>query len=156
MAIKINYEDDVFLLQTMIKTLKTAIQLEVDAELFRDRMIEDIHFIHTTVQRLYRTLQENPHLMRRDEYLRSIMQTKVNFIEVLHACLDTDTPQYVHLAAYAGRVHSHRSEHLQDVEDIRSLLQRSDPADSHHEDVVSPEEFLSLLQRDEDEAEQGP
>lgn len=151
MAIKINYEDDIFLLQMIIKTLNAAIRLEVDVELFRDRLVEDIHFIHATVQKLYRTLHENPHLIRRDEYLRAIMQTKVSFIEVLHACLDTDTPQYVHLAAYAGRVHSHRSEHLQDVEDIRALLQRGDDDESRHEDVVSPQEFLSLLQRDEDD-----
>ncbi len=156
MAIKINYEDDIFLLQTMIKTLKAAIQLEVDAELFRDRMVEDIHFIHTTVQKLYRTLQENPHLMRRDEYLRAILQTKISFVEVLHACLNAETPQYVHLAAYAGRVHSHRSEHLQDVEDIRLLLQRGSDEDVRHEDVVSPEEFLSLLQRDEVEGNEEP
>ncbi len=154
MAIRTNYEDDIFLLQTMIKTVKAAVQLEVDAELFRDKLIEDLLFIHTTVQKLFHRLCENRKLLRRAEYLRSIMRAKSALIEVLEICLDSNTALYVYLAAYAAKLRAYRNEHREDVDDIRNMLQRTDQDEPDDQDVVSQEEFLSLLQQDEEESEQ--
>lgn len=154
MAIQINYEDDIFLLQTMIKTLRAAVQLEVDADLFRDKIVEDALFIHTTIQKLFRGLYENPRLLRRMEYLRDVMRAKNNLIEALDSCLDEQSPLYVHLAAYSGKLRAYRNEQMTDVDDIRALLKRNgDEDETDDEDVVSQEEFLSLLKPDEDETE---
>ena len=154
MAIRINYEDDIFLLQTMIKTTRAAVQLDVDGDLFRDKIIEDLMFIHTTVQKLFRGLHENRKLLRRAEYLRSIMLAKSALIEVLEICLDSSSPLYAYLASYTARLRACRAEHHEDIDDIRTVLQHGNGDEPDDEDVVSQEEFLSLLQQDEDESEQ--
>ena len=154
MAIQINYDDDIYLLQTMIKTLNAAVQLKVDSDLFTEKITDDLFFIDATIQGLYRRLGESRKLLRRAEHLRSILRAKSALIDTIEICLKPETSMHEALTAFHGRLRACRNEHGDDIADIRTILQYGDDDEDVDEDLVSQEEFLSLLQQDDDEDEQ--
>ncbi len=54
MTRRINYEDDIFTIALQVRCLQDTLKLEVDADLFRDRVLGDIQWIDSVTARLYR------------------------------------------------------------------------------------------------------
>ena len=150
MATQIHYDDDIYLLQTMIKTLNAAVKLEVDGELFADNIADNLFFVDETIQSLYRKLRESHKLLRRAEHLKSILRAKTALIETIEICLQPETTLYEPLSVHHGHFRACRNEHSDEIADIRSMLQRDETDEEVDEDLVSQEEFLSLLQNDDE------
>jgi hypothetical protein len=150
MTTRVNYDDNIFFIQTMIKTLDSGIQLTIDGDLFREKFIEDIFFVDSTLSRVLTQLRQNQQLIRRTEYLRALMRAETLFLDLLNKALDENLPFSAELTHVAHKLRACRSTHQQDLDEIRSILHESSSAD-FEEDVVSQEEFRSLLQNDEDE-----
>ncbi|MCK5736711.1 MAG: hypothetical protein KAH21_09540, partial [Spirochaetaceae bacterium] len=89
MAEKIHYDDNIFFMTALIRTLDDAVKLSVDAEYFADKILEDTLFIDNSIQKLYGSLKENSHLIRRDSYLHSIMKLKKSYGRLLENLLST-------------------------------------------------------------------
>jgi hypothetical protein len=154
MTTRVNYDDNIFFIQTMIKTLDSGIQLTIDGDLFREKLIEDIFYIDSTLSRVLSQLRENRLLIRRTEYLRALMRAETLFLDLLNKSLDEKLPFSAELSHVAHKLRACRSTHQQDLEDIRSILHESSHSDLE-EDVVSQEEFRSLLQNDEEDEEEN-
>jgi len=73
---KIHYENDIFYLKSYIRILSDALKLNIDSFIFAEKTIEDINFIESIIQKLYASLEENPHLLRRTDHLLSILEVK--------------------------------------------------------------------------------
>jgi hypothetical protein len=148
MAVKIHYEDDLYFLQSHIKTLQSGIELEIDTDLFGEKIIEDIFFIDGMLLRLFGTLKENPMVLKRREYLRSLLRTKNTFLEFLERLRDSPFGKSEFTGQYLEKLRACEDSNRSDVQQIRQILQ------GHHsqapdEDVVSQEEFRSLLSDEE-------
>ncbi len=148
MTTRVNYDDNIFFLQQLITTLDNGIQLAIDADLFRDKLVEDLLFLDATLSRILTQLRENRLLIRRSEYLRALMRAEKLFLDLLDKCLDESIPFASALTEITHKLRASRNDHRRQLEEIRSLLQGSSETETE-EDVVSQEEFRSLLQDDE-------
>lgn len=88
MAKKIHYDDNLFYIREIIKSLKKGFSVEIDNDYFMDKVIEDIYFIDAILRRLCANLFEHDQLIKRPEVLRSVMVSITQFIEALEIILD--------------------------------------------------------------------
>lgn len=147
MTTRVNYDDNIFFLQTMIQTLDSGVQLSIDGQLFRDKFVEDVFFIDATLSRILSQLRQNRLLIRRSEYLRALLRAENLFVELLGKCLDESNPFAGELQETVHKLRACRSVHERDLDDIRAMLRNPEELEQE-EDLVSQEEFRSLLQDD--------
>ncbi len=150
MTTRVNYDDNIFFLQAMIKTLDNGVQLTIDGDLFRDKFIEDVFFIDSTLSRILTQLRESRRLIRRTEYLRALMRAESLFVDLLNKCLDETLPFAAELEGVVSKLRTTRNAHQRALDDVRSILHEQSYVEPE-EDVVSQEEFRSLLMSDEEE-----
>ena len=150
MAHKVNYDDNLFFLMTLTRTLRAGVQLDIDPDYYLDKTVEDLFFIDRTLERIYESLRLNAYLINRREHLRELMRAKRAFADVLDEILD-GTPAFSgHLAPFRTGLSEARDRHVRDISDI----QRSMSVESTEEDdqtIVSQDEYRFLLQNDDEQ-----
>jgi hypothetical protein len=149
MAAKTNFEDNIFYLNTLVKSLKAGISLDIDPDYFREKMVEDIFFVDSSLSRIYASLKDSVYLIRRAEYLRNLARAKRIFADFLTDVLEGGLTFANHLDQYYSKFRAARSEHLADVQEISHLLDRPHGDEVEQEDTISREEYRFLLQVDE-------
>lgn len=144
MGARIHYEDDLFFLHSMLKTLDSGLRLSIDPEYFRDKVLEDLFFIEGLLMRVFAALKDNTMLLRRATYLRSLRRTVVACIELVSRMIDGDLGQGIVTDAYHEKLHSVVLNHEQIVREIDGILDSSGPEERTN-DIVSSEEYSYLL-----------
>lgn len=152
MAAHTNYDDDIFFLQTMVKTLRTGLTLEVDRSLFRDKVIEDLLFVDKTLQRISGSLEASHYLIRRSEYLRDLLRAKRAFADFLDEIIAGSLPFAANLDSVVDALQSARTQHVRDIADIQTAMDREGES-GEPQDVVSQDEYRFLLRSDEEDSE---
>lgn len=143
MTRRINYEDDLFALSLMVRGLRDIARLEVDADLFAERVVDDARFAHDAAVAALAALRANPFLAGRAGHLRGL-QKLMRGLAALHGELATGrTPIAVALAPAAGL--ASRAEALaRDAEAIEVLLEEQAGGALDDPHVVSDEELRIL------------
>jgi hypothetical protein len=149
MAEKIRYDDNFFFLTALIRALSDGVKLGVDADLFSEKILEDTFFIDSTIQRLYSSLNENPHLIRRDSYLHSIMILKKAYSRLLEDLLAAEGIFSAQFESMRPKLRRIAAAHLNDVGAIREGIEtvRDARIDS---DTISYDELHFLMSPIED------
>ena len=119
---KIHYDDNIFFLTSMIRALDDAVKLNVDAEFFADKILEDTLFIDTSIQKIYGSVRENGHLIRRNSYLHSIMKLKRSYGRLLEDLLATQGPFAAPFETMRPKIRRLAANHMDDVKQIRTDL----------------------------------
>jgi len=148
MAAKINYEDNIFFLNTLVSTLNTGLSLDIDPEYFRDKIVEDIFFVDVSLKKINASLNENSFLIRRPEYLRSLLRVVRIYNEFLSRLLNQELGFSDYLESYFLKLRAAASDHDKIAADIDEMLQTAEPLDGD-EDFVSQDEFRFLLKEEE-------
>ena len=149
MTRRINYEDDIFTVALQVRCLQDALKLEVDPELFADRIAGDIGWIDSITGSLYRSLRESSLYVKRQEHLKELAKLKRYFAEALDTILEGQAPLSEALTARLPGLSGMRDAHRRDIADIRQLVEgRVAPEDEH---VVSTEELKILMTSDDEE-----
>ena len=143
MTRRINYEDDIFTLALQVRCLQDTLKLEVDPELFRERILGDITWIDATIGRLYQSLKESSLFVKRQEHLKELQKLKRAFAGALDALVEKRAPFAVHIAEKNGELRAIRDSHLRDIEEIRSILAGKGAPEVEH--MVSTEELKFLM-----------
>src|SRR5208337_1517880 len=146
MTRRINYEDDIFTLALQVRCLQDTLKLEVDPELFRERLLGDITWIDATIGRLYQSLKESSLFVKRQEHLKELQKLKRAFAGALDALVEKRAPFAVHIAEKSGELRAIRDSHLRDIEEIRSILAGKGAPEVEH--MVSTEELKFLMTSD--------
>lgn len=156
MTARVNYDDNIFFVQTMIKGLRSALALDVDPGLFKDKVLEDIFFVDSTLMKILAQLRDNPNLIRRSEYLKALLRAETSFLEFLDDILSAERPLAEGLAPFSHKIRACRGSHQTTHDELQSMLHRPE-MHAPEEDVVSQEELGFLLQEsdDEDDVEQN-
>ncbi|MFP3960557.1 MAG: hypothetical protein ACLFUX_10340 [Spirochaetaceae bacterium] len=144
MKTRMSYDDDIFFLQTMIKTLRSGLALEIDADLFKEKVLEDVFFIDATLMKILSALRENPNLIRRSDYLKALGRAQNAFIGYLEDLIAEERPLAQTLSPHAGKLRDCRDSHRRSSSEVQEMLHHPD-AHSPEEDVVSREELSYLL-----------
>lgn len=149
MTSRVNYDDNIFFVHAIVKGMRSGLILDVDPELFKDKVLEDIFFVDSTLMKILSQLRENPKLIRRAEYLKSLLRAENAFLEFLSDIIAAERPLAESLAPFSHKVRACRSSHQTTRTELQSLLHG--PEDhAPEEDVVSQEELNFLLQEDEE------
>jgi hypothetical protein len=149
MTRKINYEDDIFTVALQVRCLQDALKLEVDPDLFADRIAGDIAWIDSITGNLYRSLRESSLYVRRQDHLKELAKLKRYFSEALDAVLSRKVPLSDALLEKLPGLRGIRDAHSRDVADIRLLLEGKGSPEEEH--IVSPEELKFLMTSDDEE-----
>lgn len=150
----VNYADDLYYVHTMVKSLKSGMNLELDPGVFRDKITEDILFIDSVFSRLLTSLKQNDRLIKRQEYLRMLLRALRNYEEFLGNTIDGSLPFSKHLSSLRDKFTAVR-EHVQEISgEIRDIL-REESSREDTSSIISAEEYEFLLHQ-EDEEEESP
>lgn len=149
MGFKINYEDDIFLLNSLIKTLQKGLNLDVDPDFFRQKILDDIFFIDSSLTNLFASLCDSEFLIARRQYLRDLQRTIAFLIDIMDGILDEKYRFAAQLRSAFIKIKACRLQLDKMITDIRSMLTDATPEDEH-EDTVSQDEFRFLLKPDQE------
>ena len=86
----INFEDDIFILLMKIRMIRDIVTLDADPELFMEKTLNDICFADQTMRILLENLEQNPHLIEREELLEQLSNAEMQFSQVLKELLEHD------------------------------------------------------------------
>lgn len=154
---KINYKATLEFLSLSIHTLDTGIQLEIDADLFLDKILEDILFTDSCLSRLFHQLRDNPFLNRRLEYLSQLEKTKEKFIRLINRIISKGNFLSEPLGLYLPTLKTCLSGQTAELASLRALLEE---VKTHSlgdaEVVISPLEYKFLLELDEPKEGSSP
>ncbi len=145
MAEKLYYDDNIFYLNEIVANIDDAVRLDIDPDLFLDKVVEDIMFVESTLARLYVSLKENNLLIRRAEHLRRIMRSKQLFADLLDTITLGDSSIGKNLYPFFSKFKELIDEQHDHINEIRRLLTTSTTAAVPNKDMVSQEEFRILL-----------
>ena len=146
MAPRVNYEDDIFFLSTIVKSLSNGIELEIDPEFFRDKMIEDIAFVNMTLNRLKDSLQENAYLIRRAEYMRELARAVQGFCNFLDSVRTTESPVGEALRESSETLRRYRTEQSEVLNYLNRTIRSEKTQVTEEEHIVSQDEYRFLLE----------
>lgn len=149
---QINYADDLYYIHTMVKSLRSGMNLELDPEIFRDKITEDIFFVDSVFFRMLTSLKQNERLIKRQEYLRMLLRALRGYGDFLTEAIGGELPFSRHLRPLEDKFSSVRA-HVQEIsQEIRELL-REEREREESSSVISAEEYAFLLQQEEEEEE---
>jgi hypothetical protein len=149
MTRRINYEDDIFTLALQVRCLQDTLKLDIDPELFRDRLLGDMAWIEATIASLYKSLRESSLYVKRQEHLKELQKLKRAFVETLEAILEKRSPFAVHIPERLELVRGSRDAQMRDIDDIKVLIAGKAAPEEEH--MVSPEELKFLMTAEESE-----
>ncbi len=152
MTRRINYEDDIFTVALQVRWLQDALKLDVDPDLFRERILGDIAWIDAVATRLTQSLWESSVFVNRQDHLRELLKLRRALGEVLDSLVEKRVPLAEHLADRLPELKARREAGERDIEAIEALLAGAGSPDEEH--IVSTEE-LRFLMTAEDEEEGG-
>jgi hypothetical protein len=141
---KIHYENDIFYLKTYIRILSDGLKLNIDSFIFAEKTLEDINFIEKIIDKLYASLEENTHLIRRSDHLLSVLEVKKYFISYLETLTRNGNPFSNDLKQAFPKLRRSVANHTRDLSIILGLLKNSGNinTDSEH---ISENEMSFLL-----------
>ena len=152
MAEKIHYDDNIFFMTALIRTLDDAVNLSIDADYFADKVLEDTLFLDTSIQKLYSSLKENTHLIRRDAYLHSIIKLKKAYGRLLENLLSTNGNFAAPFETMRPKIRRIAAGHLNDVNEVRKDLNKAEKVKVDN-DMISYEELNFLMSPMEESSE---
>lgn len=141
---KIHYENDIFYLKSYIRILTDALKLNIDSFIFAEKTMADINFIESIILKLYTSLEENPHLIRRTDHLLSILEVKKYFISYLETLTRNGNPYSTDLKKAFPKLRRSVANHTKDLSTIQSLLKTTELASTDNEHI-SENEMSFLL-----------
>jgi hypothetical protein len=150
MATKVNYEDNLFYLISLTKAIGNGVQLELDRDYFRDKVVEDLLFIDRTLQQIYDSLSTNTFLINRKGHLRELMRAKRAYADMLDDVVNQKGQFARELEQFAAKFSGARDQHIRDIADIQGLMEAG-RKEEHTEDIVSQDEYRFLFQNDEND-----
>ena len=151
MTKRVNYEDNIFFLTLILKQLTAAFKLNIDATLFKDRLIEEIRFLDAASDEIYQSLQSNPLMIDRWEHLKELQKLNRSFISLMEEILAAKLPLSKALEESSPLVErlleARRAQHQR----IRDLASGYQVSAGEAEQIVSEAEYRHLLSPDDEE-----
>jgi hypothetical protein len=144
MSKMIHYQDDLFSLSVLVKSLDLILSTETDPDYFAERVESDLGFLDRSLQSFAAILEQNTLLIERPEYLKLLQRSVKSFIGVLDRLEGSGYPRardFVRDEASLARIAAGQRSLLGDLD----ALLRASLADDAETDLVSQDELSELL-----------
>jgi len=83
-----NYRDNLYLLLSRIKLIRDTLTLDMDPQVFLEKTMDDIEFIHQILKNMLEKLRENTQLIDREELFSHFSELEWQFSRVLSEILN--------------------------------------------------------------------
>ncbi len=143
----IHYEENIFLLKEMLRTLRRGCSISIDSSIFLEYTVNQLLFISKALKELYSTITETSHI-KSPEQIRNLLRVSSSFLGLLDDLANERLKFGEFIRSYKGDFQSIEEEHINESSRIKEiLLSLSEEAES--EELVSEEEFMFLFKDDE-------
>ncbi len=142
MLYNIAFQDNIYFLLRQIDTLCDCLKLDIDDELFGDKLSNDVVFFSKTIDKLFERI-----------YPQSALQNFMEMLQSLHFCIS----RYLDLINFVSSNQSHFkvllsmkeisnivAKHKEMLRKIEEVIEERDPAELENE-LVSQNELACLL-----------
>jgi hypothetical protein len=144
MSQMIHYQDDLFSLSVLVKSLDLILSTETDPDYFAERIGSDIAFLDRSLRHFGGILEHNTLLIERAEYLKLLERTVKAFIGVLDRLLGSGYPRAQGFSGEGQAVAAAATEQRALHRLLEELL-RNSLAGDRETDLVSQDELSELL-----------
>ncbi|MDR0511752.1 MAG: hypothetical protein LBG93_01425 [Treponema sp.] len=87
---RVNFEDSLFILSMRIRIIEDIITLDAEPNFFLEKTLDDIFFTDHLLRIILECLEENRHLIERQELLQQLSDFEAQFSRILHNFLEHD------------------------------------------------------------------
>jgi hypothetical protein len=87
---QINFEDNIFILNTRIRAIGDLFLLDVDTDSFLEKTLDDLEFIDNTLTALLDTLNGNKRYIEREEQLHNLLETEHSLSNIVRTIISGD------------------------------------------------------------------
>ena len=140
----IHYQDDLFSLSVLVKSLDLVLSTETDPDYFAQRVESDIGFLDESLSAFGSLLTQNALLIERADYLKLLQRTVKAFIGVLERLSGSGYPRSAAFTSEAMRLEAVAKGQRMLLTELDELL-RSSLAGDNETDLVSQDEMSELL-----------
>ena len=147
----IHYEEDLFLLKEMLRTLRRGCSINIDSSIFLEYTVNQLLFISKALKELYSSISEANYI-KSPEQIRNLLRVSTNFRGLLDDLINDRFKFSEFTRSYTADFNSIEQEHIKASAKIKELLISLNEVEDQ-EDLVSEEEFMFLFQEDENEEE---
>jgi hypothetical protein len=147
----INYEDDIFYLTHIVKKLSDGIKLDIDPNSFKDKIYEEILFIHSITESIFHSLKESQIKINRDLYLKNMLRLNRHYVHFLNDIINGNFTFAQYLQDYVEKLSSIKAQHLEYITEIEDLLTEISKDSNGDQEIISEEEMRILLTNHEEE-----
>ncbi|MDC7126098.1 MAG: hypothetical protein PQJ46_11065 [Spirochaetales bacterium] len=148
MANMIHYEEDIFLLKDMLKTLRRGCSINIDPSIFLEYTINQLLFINKALKELYSTISETSHI-KSPEQIKNLLRVSASLISLLEDFNNEKIKFSEYTASYTNDFKSIVKEHQSESARLKELLMSLSEEDDN-EELVSEEEFMFLFHNNEE------
>jgi hypothetical protein len=141
----IHYEDDIFIIDGLVRVICDASKLEPDPEVIGDMVLAATRLADSTLRRVKDLILQNDHLVERQEYVRLLSRTTRVLSEALSDILRPGSPLAQCIASSADEMERMASAHRAAATELRDLLQEATGENASNVDLVSGDELSELL-----------
>jgi hypothetical protein len=151
MTRKINYADNIFYLKLILKQVGAGLKLAVDADLARDRVLEDLAFLERSAGSIFASLRDNHLLIERSDHMQELAGFYRQFLALLEELAAGKPVGAAALLPEGGReaVERIREAIRREQAELRLAITSHRLGAGEHEHIVSEEEFRFLLSPEE-------
>ena len=153
MTRRVNYEDNIFYLTLIFKSISASLLLNIDTDLYRDRIIEDIRFLDKTSASIYQSLKANHLMIDRFTHLKGLQKLNSKVIALLEDILEERLPLASSLEQDFDLLQRIQSNRETELAGINEMITKQKGSTDDQEPIVSEEEFKVLLAGEEQEQE---
>jgi hypothetical protein len=140
----IHYQDDLFSLSVLVKSLDLVLSTETDPDFFSERVAADVDFLDRSLLAFGSLLEQNTLLIERSEYLKLLERTVKAFIGVLDRLSGSGYPRAQDFVGDGQRFAPAASGQRVLLGRLGEIL-RSSLAGEAETDLVSQDELSELL-----------
>ncbi len=144
MSQMIHYQDDLFSLSVLVKSLDPILSTETDPDYFAERVDADLGFLDRSLSSFGGLLEQNTLLIERAEYLKLLERTVKTFIGVLGRLEGAGYPRARDFAGDGSRLAAVSASQRGLLGRLDALLSSS-LAGEAETDLVSQDELSELL-----------
>ncbi len=151
MTRRVNYADNIFYLKLVLKQVAAGLKLAVDADLARDRVLEDLGFLQRSAGGIFASLRENHLLIERSDHLQQLAGFYRQFLALLEELAAGKPAGAAAVLPEGGRevIERIREAIRREQAELRLAISSHRLGAGEHEHIVSEEEFRFLLSPEE-------
>ncbi len=153
MTRRVNYEDNIFYLALIFKGISASLKLNIDTNLYRDRIVEDIRFLDKTSSNIFQSLKANHLMIDRLAHMKGLQKLNRDIIALLEEILEERIPLASSLEQDFDLLQRIQSNRESELAHIKEMVVEHNNASPDQEQIVSEEEFKYLLSSEEEEQE---